>query len=132
MSCRAELEKTEQSWRAKGDHAAADRVRRYLDYIALPAAQRRAIDVAIELRSCQLYDLVALCDDPDIALLAAEELMSGSAADSLGIRLGDGPDMYGADIDRDRDDASPTGFGPLRLEIWSDGWPYQRPVASNA
>jgi hypothetical protein len=131
-SCRAELEKTEQWYRDRGDLRGAARVRRYIDYIALPAKQRRAIDAAVELRSCQLYDLAALCEDPDIALLAADELMSDSAADGLGIRLSDGTDIYGADISRDRDDTSPTGFGPLRLEIWSDGWPYRRPTISSA
>jgi hypothetical protein len=83
-------------------------------------------------REWQLCEIAALCADTDIAMLAAEELMFDRAADGFGIRIADGRDMYGADISRNRDATNPTGWGPIHLDVWSNGWPYQRPIAGNA
>jgi hypothetical protein len=121
---RAELEKTEQWYRDRGDLPAAARVRRYLDYIAPPAAQRRAIDDAIELRQSQLRQLVVLSEDPDIALLAAQHMAGDSVADEIGVYCYDGPNIHCADIIRVNDG--------VRLEIWSEDWPYQRPTVGRA
>jgi hypothetical protein len=126
MSCRAALEETERWWRDRGDHARADRVRRYLDYIALPTAQRRALDEAHELRQDQLRHLIALCEDRDIALMAATDMLSATSADALAVRCCDGPRMHCADVDSD-------GDGRVQVAVTLDGeWPYQRPVVGSA
>jgi hypothetical protein len=126
MSDRTYLEEAERWWREKGDHAAADRVRRLLDYLALPAAQRRALDEARELRQDQLMHLVVLCEDPDIVMMTATYMLSNTSADGIGLRCYDGTNVHSADIDRDDD-------GRVRVIVTPDGeWPYQRPVVGSA
>lgn len=106
--------------------AGIDPMRQYMDYMALPAAQREAIDAARDLRAMQLRALVTLCDDPDIVTMTATYMLSSTSVDGIAVRICDGPKMHCADIDRD-------GDGHIQVTVTLDGeWPYQRPIAGNA
>jgi hypothetical protein len=122
---RAELEEMERNLRLTNP-SSADSLRRYLDHIDLPAAQRRAIDEAHELRQDQLRHLVVFCEDPDFVTLTATYMLSNTSADEIGVRCCDGPRMHCAEISRDDN-------GYVQIEAFLDGkWPYQRPVIGNA
>ena len=79
---------------------------------------------AIELRQNQLRQLVVLSEDPDFAVMAAEYTAGNTSAHEIGVYCYDGPNIHCADITR--------VAGGVRLEIWSEDWPYQPPVIGHA